>query len=102
MFVFDHVGITTTEKQPDENWVEQSRLWVTNPRHHPEHIEFLRYAPDSQVPEFVRNNPHVAYRVKEIEPLLKDAEVFRPSSSATFSRSSSSVGTAWSSNTCAT
>lgn len=78
MFEFDHVGITTTEPQPDENWVEQSRLWVTNPRHHPEHIEFLRYAPDSQVPESVRNNPHVAYRVKEIEPLLKDAEVLIP------------------------
>jgi hypothetical protein len=33
MFVFDHVGLTTTEPQPDENWIEQSRCWVTNPRH---------------------------------------------------------------------
>ena len=44
MLVFDHVGLTTTEPQPDENWIEQSRCWVTNPRNHPEHIEFLRYA----------------------------------------------------------
>ncbi len=26
MLVFDHVGVTTTEPQPDENWVEQSRV----------------------------------------------------------------------------
>jgi hypothetical protein len=29
MFVFDHVGITTTVPQPDENWVEQSRVSPT-------------------------------------------------------------------------
>ena len=54
MFEFDHVGITTTVRQPDENWVEQSRVWVTNPRNHPEHIEFLRYEPDSTVPEAIK------------------------------------------------
>lgn len=70
MFVFDHVGITTTEKQPQEDWVEQSRIWVTNPRNHPEHIEFLRYEPDSTVPAFVRDNPHVAYRVDDLAPHL--------------------------------
>ena len=42
MLVFDHVGITAHEPQPGEDWVEQSRCWVTNPRNHPEHIEFLR------------------------------------------------------------
>ena len=47
MLEFDHVGITTTVVQPDENWVEQSRVWVTNPRNSPHHIEFLRYEPDS-------------------------------------------------------
>lgn len=66
MFVFDHVGLTTTEPQPDENWVEQSRCWVTSPRNHPGHIEFLRYALDTTVPEAVRANPHAAYRVDSI------------------------------------
>ena len=53
-FEFDHVGITTTVPQPREDWVEASRIWVTNPRHHPEHIEFLRYEPDSTVPAAAR------------------------------------------------
>ena len=70
-YVFDHVGITTTEPQPQEDWVEASRIWVTNPRNHPEHIEFLRYREDSTVPAAVRDNPHVAYRVKELEPVSR-------------------------------
>ena len=48
-FEFDHVGITTTDVQPQEDWVEASKIWVTNPRNHPEHIEFLRYREDSTV-----------------------------------------------------
>jgi hypothetical protein len=69
-FIFDHVGITTTEVQPQEDWVEASKIWVTNPRNHPEHIEFLRYREDSTVPHEVRYNPHVAYRVKDLAPHL--------------------------------
>lgn len=74
-FVFDHVGITTTEPQLQEDWVEQSRIWVTNPKLHPEHIEFLRYAPDSPVPAAVRDNPHVAYRVEDLAPHLAEPDV---------------------------
>lgn len=74
-FVFDHVGITTTEPQLQEDWVEQSRIWVTNPKLHPEHIEFLRYAPDSPVPAAVRDNPHVAYRVEDLTPHLAEPGV---------------------------
>ena len=75
MYVFDHIGITTTVPQPNEDWVEQSRVWVTNPRNHPEHIEFLRYAEGTTVPEIERNNPHIAYRVDAIEPKIEGQEI---------------------------
>jgi hypothetical protein len=78
MLEFDHVGITTTVVQPDENWVEQSRVWVTNPRNSPHHIEFLRYEPDSTVPDAIKNNPHIAFRVDKLEPNLVDAEILIP------------------------
>lgn len=70
-YVFDHIGITTTEVQPGEDWVEPSKIWVTNPRHHPEHIEFLRYRADSTVPAPVRDNPHIAYRVRDLKPHME-------------------------------
>lgn len=78
MYVFDHVGITTTTKQPDENWVEQSRVWVTNPRKHPEHIEFLRYEPDTTVPRLIMENPHIAFRVESLARYIKDLEIIIP------------------------
>ena len=75
MLVFDHVGITTTAKQPNENWVERSRVWVTNPHEHPEHIEFLRYEPDSAVPGIVKANPHIAFRVEALRPHIEGQEI---------------------------
>ena len=79
MLVFDHVGLTTTEPQPDENWIEQSRCWVTNPRNHPEHIEFLRYARGHDGSRGrVETNPHVAFRVESLEPHIKGQEILIP------------------------
>ena len=76
--VIDHVGITAYEPMPDENWIEQSKCWVTNPRNHPESIEFLRYHPDSKVPDRIKNNPHVAFRVEEIAPHIEGQEILIP------------------------
>ncbi len=78
MLVFDHVGISTRDPQPDEDWIEPSRCWVTNPRRHPESIEFLRYRGDSAVPEVVQNNPHVAYRVDALEPHMAGQRLLIP------------------------
>ena len=101
--VFDHVGITTHEPKPDENWIEQSLCWVTSPRDHPESIEFLRYHPDSKVPDRVKNNPHVAFRVEDLAPHIAGQEIsYRPSWSPASSRRCSSGNTTRSSNTCAT
>jgi hypothetical protein len=36
---FDHIGLTTTEKQPDEMYVESTKVWVTNPADSPEMVE---------------------------------------------------------------
>jgi hypothetical protein len=60
---FDHVGIPTDDRQPNENWVEETRVWVTSPREHKYGVEFLRYEPDSQCPTELQRLPHVAYRV---------------------------------------
>ena len=60
---FDHVGIPSSNVQDDETFVEATRVWVTNPRQHPQHLEFLRYEDDSPVTGPLRELPHVAFRV---------------------------------------
>jgi hypothetical protein len=72
---FDHIGVVTTEKQPKESWVEATRVWVTSPREHPFNIEFLRFEPDSPVTGPLRTQPHVAYRVDDVEAAIEGHEV---------------------------
>ncbi len=72
---FDHLGLITEEKKEGEDWVETTRVWVTNPREHPFHIEWLRYEPDSPVQGPVREKSHVAYSVDDLELASKGLKI---------------------------
>lgn len=72
---FDHVGIITTEKRPEEIFVAATRVWVTDFRKHPFHIEWLRFEPDSPVTGPVREKPHVAFRVENIREAAQGLKV---------------------------
>lgn len=78
---FDHIGIVTTEQQPGESWVPHSRVWVTNPRLHPQRIEYIRPAemPVVDPGELglwkLWHLPHVAYRVDDLAAAIKGEEV---------------------------
>jgi hypothetical protein len=80
---FDHVGIVTDVRREGETWVEPTRVWVTSPRAHPFHVEWLRFEPDSPVTGPLRTDPHVAYRVEDVWGSLEGhtvlAEPFDPS-----------------------
>ena len=64
---FDHIGLPTDVKRPNEMWVESTRVWVTSPTDSPDMIEYLRYEPDSPVTGPLREKPHVAFRVEDLE-----------------------------------
>lgn len=72
---FDHIGMITTEKKADEMFVPATRVWVTDFRQHPHHIEWLRFEPDSPVTGKVRELPHVAYRVASIQEAARGMKV---------------------------
>lgn len=72
---FDHIGITTTEKKENAFWVENTKVWVTNPKEHPLGVEWLRYEPDSPCPRELIENPHVAYRVKSLGEASRGMEL---------------------------
>lgn len=69
---FDHIGIPSADVHEDETFVPATRVWVTNPRQHPQSLEFLRYEDDSPVHGPLREQPHTAFRVPmgTLEPLL--------------------------------
>jgi hypothetical protein len=64
---FHHVGVITDERQPGEIYVAETRVHVTNPLHHPYRVEFLRFEPDSPVTGPVRDQPHMAFVVDDLE-----------------------------------
>ncbi|MBI1878065.1 MAG: hypothetical protein HYR94_07535 [Chloroflexi bacterium] len=72
---FDHVGIITDERQAEEMYVPATKVWVTNPATHPYKIEHLRYGPDTPVTGPVRNMPHIAFRVDNLEEAMGNSEV---------------------------
>jgi hypothetical protein len=78
---FDHVGIFTTEPQPDEIWIARSEVWITNPRKHPARIEYLRAKNPPEIPADqvglwkLWHWPHTAYRVEDLRAALVGEEV---------------------------
>ena len=72
---FDHMGVITEARQKEENFVESTRVWVTNPRTHPANVEYLRYESDTPVTGPIRHLPHVAYRVANVDESVKGHEV---------------------------
>lgn len=81
-YVFDHIGVPTRDSHPGEMFIEQTRVWVTNPRNHPFNVEFLRFEEDSSVTGPLREQYHTAYRVPNLEEALQGHEIladpFRP------------------------
>jgi hypothetical protein len=72
---FEHIGLITNEKKAGEDWVESTRVWVTNPKEHPFREEWLRYEPDSPVTGPVREKSHVAYSVENLEEASRGLKV---------------------------
>ncbi len=72
---FEHIGLITDRKQAGEDFVESTRVWVTNPKEHPFHVEWLRYEPDSPVTGPVREQAHVAYSVENLQEASKGLRV---------------------------
>jgi hypothetical protein len=68
---FDHIGIVTTEQKPGEVFVPATRVWVTDQESHPFHVEWLRFEPDSPVTGPLRQGPHIAYRVDNVEQITE-------------------------------
>jgi hypothetical protein len=75
---FHHVGVITDQPEPGEIYVADTKVYVTDPMNHPYRIEFLRFEPDSPVQGPLRNLPHMAFQVENLEQALKGKEVIMP------------------------
>ncbi len=72
---FHHVGIITEQVQQDEIYVPETKVYVTNPNAHPYRVEYLRFEHDSPVMGPVRNQPHMAFVVEDLQSEIAAAQV---------------------------
>jgi hypothetical protein len=68
--VFHHVGIPSAEARPGETYLEGARLFVTDAAASPYQIEWLRFEEGSPMPAEIRNGPHVAFLVENLDQAM--------------------------------
>ena len=75
-----HIGIPVTNKKPGMNYVESLKIWLSNPEDCDYKIEYLKFEEGTPFPEIMHKNPHVAYKVDDMEKYIKDADrtIFPP------------------------
>jgi hypothetical protein len=72
---YHHLGIPTTMPRPGEVYLEQFKVHCTNHESNPFGIQWMRYAPDCPLPELVKNLPHVAFEVDDLQAALVGYEI---------------------------
>ena len=71
----NHIGIPTGEVQPDEIYMEEIKLHITDYAKSPNRIEWLRFEEGSPMPELLQTTAHIAYEVDDLEAELSKAEI---------------------------
>ena len=72
---YHHVGIPTMTIHEDETYLDAFKMYVTSFDSNPYGIEWLRFEPDSPLPDLVKTVAHVAFEVDDLERALEGREV---------------------------
>ncbi len=72
---YHHIGIPTETERDGEEYLEKFGMYVVGYDTNPYGIEWLRFESDSPLPELVKQVPHVAFRVDDLEAELEGKEV---------------------------
>ncbi len=73
-----HIGIPQKTKPAKAIYLEDAKLYITDPADSKNNIEFLFFEDACQMPQIVKESTHIAYVVDDIDAELKDAEVLIP------------------------
>ena len=75
-----HIGIPITNRKPGMTYNEGAKFWVSNVDDYDYKIEYLKFEEGTPFPEVLHRCPHVAYKVDNMDPYLKEAQqvIFGP------------------------
>lgn len=69
-----HIGIPITNKKPGMVYNEGAKFWVSNVDDYDYKIEYLKFEEGTPFPEEIHRNPHVSYRVDDLQKYIDDAD----------------------------
>lgn len=72
---YHHVGIPTSEPQPEETYLEKFGFYCTDHESNPCGIQWMRFDKGCPLPEIVQSIPHVAFEVDDLEEALSGHEI---------------------------
>lgn len=78
---YHHIGVPTTDVKAGERYLASYDTYVSGYETSEFGIEWMRFGPRASVPELVRNVPHVAFEVDDLEAELLGREVLIPPNS---------------------
>ncbi len=67
---YHHLGIPTTDVRPGEVHLEQLKIHVSGFPTSPYGVEWMRFDPDCPITGLVREVPHVAFEVDDLDAAL--------------------------------
>jgi hypothetical protein len=72
---YHHLGIPTQIQRESETYLEDYKVYVSGYEESPYGVEWMRFEPDSPLPELVKTVPHVAFKVDDLEAELEGKNV---------------------------
>ena len=72
---YHHIGIPTQTPHEGEVHLKKYKVYVTDHETNPYGIQWMRYEPDSPLPEIVKTIPHVAFEVEDLLLEMKNKNV---------------------------
>jgi hypothetical protein len=72
---YHHIGIPTSQPRVGERYIEHLKTHIVGHENSEFGVEWIRFEADAPVPELVRQVPHVAFEVSDLESELVGREV---------------------------
>jgi hypothetical protein len=75
---YHHIGVPTTVVRPGEEYLAAYKMYTSGFDTSPYGVEWLRFEPDSPLPDLVKSVPHVAFVVDDVEAAIAGKEILIP------------------------
>jgi hypothetical protein len=72
---FHHLGIPTRRKRPEEEYLPRYGMYVSGFDTSPYGVEWMRFEEDCPLPELVKNIPHLAFVVDDLDAAMAGREI---------------------------